>query len=59
MSDIPEAKVGSFNITDRGIERTIKLLDYGAYAVEVVLPKETFIEAYKKWIEPETRKDKE
>ena len=48
---------GEFEVTDKGIERVIAVGDYGGYTVELVIPKEVFIEAYKKWIEPQVESE--
>lgn len=42
-------KHGDYEISSRGIERIIKV-DDGGYTTELIMPKEIFIKAYKKWI---------
>ena len=45
-------EVGQFEVTERGIERVIALHDFGGYSIELVIPKNIFVEAYLKYIEP-------
>lgn len=39
-----------FEVTDRGIERSIPTLDEFPLVYELLIPKEVFIEAYEKYI---------
>lgn len=51
-----QAKIGQMIVDDYGISKVIKIDDWGGYTSELIIPKETFIEAYKKWI---VKKDEE
>ena len=43
--------VGQCEVSERGIEKVIDVGDCGTYTTELVIPKETFIEAYKSFVE--------
>ena len=45
-----EVKIGQLVVTSHNIGRVIELTDNGGYISEQVIPKEVFVEAYKKWI---------
>lgn len=45
-----QRQVGEMLITDRGIERVIETGDCGAYTTELIVTKEAFQEAYRKFI---------
>ena len=42
--------VGKRIVNDYGISKVIQVDDWGGYTTEMIIPKETFIEAYEKWI---------
>lgn len=42
--------VGEFEVSSRGIERIIEVGDCGTYSTELVIPKETFIDAFTEYI---------
>ena len=45
-------EVGQFEVTERGIEKIISEEGYGgAYTTQLCIPKETFIEAYQRYID--------
>lgn len=44
-------RVGELEVSDRGIEQVVKVDENGYYS-KVIIPKEIFIEAYKRFIEP-------
>ena len=45
-----EYEIGEIIATNRGIERVIDVGDRGLCTSELIIPKEIFIECYKKWI---------
>lgn len=42
--------IGDYEISERGIERIIDVGECGAYTTQLIMSKEAFKEAYKKWI---------
>lgn len=54
MTGLPKTydghKLGDFVVGDSGISKIIEVDGYAGYTAELVLPKETFIEAYNKYI---------
>lgn len=48
-----EVRIGQMIVDDYGISKVIRMDDLG-YMSEVIIPKDIFIEAYKKWIEKES-----
>ena len=42
--------VGDYEATDRGIERIVEVDGMGGYTSTLVITKEVFVEAYKKYI---------
>lgn len=49
-----QPKVGQRIVDDHGISKVIQTDDWGGYTSELIIPKETFIEAYKEWIVEES-----
>lgn len=45
-----DRKVGDYEVNDKGIWRVAEIGDYGNYTIVSIMPKETFIEAYNKYI---------
>ena len=45
-----EVKLGQMIVDDYGIGKVIQIDDWGGYTSQIIIPKEIFMEAYKKWI---------
>ena len=48
--------LGDFVVGDSGISRIIDVDGYGGYTAERIMPKEVFVEAYKKYIIDDSKK---
>lgn len=49
-----QVELGQMIVDDDGINKVIQLHDWGGYTSEQIMPKEIFIEAYKRWIAKES-----
>ena len=47
-------KVGDIVVMEDGFGKVLEVSAYGLYTTELIMSKEVFIEAYKKWIEEQT-----
>lgn len=50
-------KLGEIVVKDHGICKIVEVFDYGGYVSKTIIPKEIFVEAYRKYIIEGTEKE--